>query len=82
MSENLIACAQHDYFEIACLYRYKLRLTLKDQHTVTGTAKDLTLENKREFLVLEDSTLDKIELTKISNLEVLTPNAQFKQLDF
>jgi Rho-binding antiterminator len=31
---TIIACALHDYIEIACLYGYQLKLELKNQQTL------------------------------------------------
>jgi len=84
MTNELISCELHDYIEVVCLYRYQIRLTLKDHSTVEGKARDITTTpDKKEFLLLEtDSGSQQIELTTLRKLEVLSPNPQFREVDF
>lgn len=83
MANELISCELHDYIEVVCLYRYQIRLTLKDHSTVEGKARDITTPDKKEFLLLEtDSGSQQIELTALRKLEVLSPNSQFREVDF
>lgn len=79
-----IACELHDYIEVACMYRYQVRLILKDQSTIEGKAKDIvTGAEKREFLLLETSSgSQQIELITLNKLEVLTPGARFSEVKF
>ncbi|AMK75355.1 MULTISPECIES: Rho-binding antiterminator [Methylomonas] len=82
MSECRIACDLHDYIEIACLYGYLLRLTLKDTRTVEGRALNIVTEEKREFLLLDNSEIEKIALDQLAKLQVITPNARFTDVIF
>jgi Rho-binding antiterminator len=80
---TIIACALHDYIEIACLYGYQLKLELKNQQTLEGKAIDVvTSADKKECLLLESEQQIKIELTAIKELQVLTPQAKFHTVTF
>lgn len=83
MIKNSISCELHDYFEIACIYGYRLKLTLKDNKTIEGLALDLiTTPEKREFLIIDNKEVPKIELKQLSKMEVLTPGAKFSEVIF
>ncbi|MBK6618807.1 MAG: Rho-binding antiterminator [Nitrosomonas sp.] len=84
MTNELISCELHDYIEVVCMYRYQIRLVLKDDSTIEGKARDiLTTPDKKEFLLLEaDGGSQQIELTKLRKLEVLSPNPQFREVVF
>lgn len=80
MSQCPISCDLHDYLEIACLYGYRVRLTLKDRKTLEGKAIDtITTAEKREYLIIGDQW---IELNRIKKLQVLTANAKFSEVVF
>ncbi|OAI07943.1 Rho-binding antiterminator [Methylomonas methanica] len=82
MSECRIACDLHDYIEIACLYGYQVRLTLKDKKIVEGRALNIVTEEKREILLLDQNPNGKIALDQLAKLQVLTPNARFTEVIF
>ena len=49
----MISCANHDYIEIACMYRFEMRLVLENGQVAQGKAFQTALnENKEECLVL------------------------------
>lgn len=78
-----IACDLHDYIETACIYRYQIKLLLKDGSELMGVAVNtLTSTDKREYLLLENSTTPRVELTAIKKMTVLTANAKIKQVIF
>ncbi len=78
-----VSCELHDYLEIACLYGYRLRLTLKDRQIIEGKAIDtLTTAEKREYLVIDIGEKKQVELDQLAKLQVLTPNAKFKEVTF
>jgi Rho-binding antiterminator len=55
MNQYTINCELHDYLEIACLYGYRVKLTLKDQQIIEGKALDvLTTAEKREYLMIDN----------------------------
>lgn len=84
MNQSIIDCELHDYLEVACMYGYQVQITLKSQQVVQGKAKNIiTTPEKREFLILENAQPpQQIELIELQKLQVLTPNAQFKEIVF
>ena len=65
------------------MYGYQVRLTLKDDQIIEGKAIDtLTTAEKREYLLIESDQKQQIELNRLKKLQVLTANAQFKELIF
>lgn len=75
-------CDLHDYVEIACLYRYRLQVTLLDGNIVEAEAVTTrTNPDKQEFLVLDqDSRELNIRLDQIRTIQVLTPSAKFERV--
>lgn len=83
MSKSSISCNLHDYVEIACLYRYQVKLTLRDRQTIEGKAIDtLSSANKCEYLLIDTGQKQQIELNQLKKLQVLTPNARFTEVIF
>ena len=81
MSEDAISCELHDFVEVACMYRYQLKLILKNKQTIEGKAIDIVNSSEnRECLVLDGNPQQQIELTQLARLEVLTPNAKFREV--
>ena len=80
----IMDCDLHDYLEIACLFHYRVRLILTDQAPVDGIARTtLTESGSREYLRLDIGSEHRdIELHRIKQLEVLTPNARFSDVRF
>lgn len=83
MSQSPISCELHDYIEIACMHRYRIKIKLKGGRTVTGIAVDTSVTaEKKECLVIENGERQSIELTQIARIEALSPDAVFKKIDF
>ena len=83
MNQTTVSCDLHDYIEIACMYGYRVKLTLKDRQVLDGKAVDiLTSTDKREYLVIDNGKQQNIELNQLKKLNVLTPNAQFTEVTF
>lgn len=84
MSQCSISCELHDYLEIACMYNYRVKLTLKDQQIIEGKALDiLTTSEKHEYLVIDNGQgQQQVELNQLAKMRVLTPNAKFKEISF
>lgn len=79
----IISCELHDYLEIACMYGYRVQLTLNNHQTVTGKALDiLTSAEKREYLLIDNGQKQKIELNRLVKMQVLTPDAKFTEVIF
>jgi len=82
MSQKILSCHLHDYIEIACMYNYQVKLQLKNGESIVGQAKDIyTSHDKREYLII-DTDNKKIELTQISKMNTITPNAKFNEIIF
>ncbi len=77
-----ISCDLHDYLEIACMYKYFVRVELKDKQTLEGKAIDVVAAEGHEYLIIENDQRHNIELTRLVKLKVLTPNAKFSEVNF
>ena len=83
MSQEVISCELHDFVEVVCMYNYRLKLILKDGQIIEGKAIDIVnTPERRECLVIDGDTRQQIDLTRLSKMEVLTPNAKFSEVIF
>ena len=83
MSNTVIDCELHDFVEVACMYRYQLRLILKDGQVIEGKAVDIaSTSDKREYLIIENDAQQQVDLMSLAKMEVLTPNAKFSEVVF
>ncbi|MBX9894781.1 MULTISPECIES: Rho-binding antiterminator [unclassified Nitrosomonas] len=83
MSNTVIDCELHDFVEVACMYRYQLKLILKDGQVIEGKAVDIaSTPDKRECLIVENDTQQQVDLMSLAKMEVLTPNAKFSEVVF
>lgn len=80
----MITCHQYDYIEIACMYRYQVKLTFKDGEDTSGIALDTAKnEAKQECLKLQTDQGDVlVELDQLVTLTAITPNPHFTQVRF
>ena len=80
-----IACELHDYLEIACQYRYRLRIELRDGRSLDAQALDTqTTASKEEFLVAADEHGARLRL-RLDHLHAITPlaaDARFGRVRF
>lgn len=80
----MISCHEYDYIEIACMYRYEVKICLMDNTEITGIALDTTRnEKKQECLKLsikEETKL--IVLDHVASLTALTKNLHFETVNF
>jgi Rho-binding antiterminator len=80
----MITCDQHDYIEIACTFRYPIKLTMNSGIVIECIAIDTKLnENRVECIMVnlkEDASL--IVLDEISKLEVCVDNPHFHTIYF
>ncbi len=84
MTQQIIECEMHDYIEVACMYSYRIRLILNNQQIFEGKAKDIvTTAERREFLIIDNEQgSQQVELIQLEKMQILTPNAQFKEVVF
>lgn len=80
----MISCDQHDYIEIACTFRYPIKLTLRSGAVIECIALDTKLdENKHECIKVDvKGTEVLIVLTEISMLEACVENPHFHSVTF
>ena len=80
----MISCHIHDYVEIACLYRIKIKLAFIDGNSIIGSGKTtLYNKNKEECLLLQTEKGDiEVVLTKIKMMTACDDNPHFKSVSF
>ncbi|MEH0741758.1 Rho-binding antiterminator [Vibrio cholerae] len=78
----MIRCSDYDYIEIVCLYRYPVRLTLKDGTEMEGIALDTRRdESRREAILLSIHQQEcLVVLDEIKQLSVLVENPHFRDI--
>ncbi|WP_230326327.1 Rho-binding antiterminator [Citrobacter sp. Res13-Sevr-PEB04-36] len=79
-----VDCDLHDYLEIACLYRYMLRIELTDGTVFDARAVTTrTTIEKEEYLVVErQANSQNIRLDCLSAITALTAGAKFSTVLF
>ena len=78
----MLSCQQYDYIEIACMYHYPVKLTMKSGAVVQAKALDTARnENRQECIkVLIDENEKLIILDDIAILEVTLSNPHFQTI--
>ncbi|WP_298439247.1 Rho-binding antiterminator [uncultured Ferrimonas sp.] len=78
----MISCQDHDYIEIACLYRYPVTLTLRQGAPQSGIAVDTAYnEQRQECLVLAtDCGEQLVPLDQVAVLTTSQDNPHFQSL--
>lgn len=82
-----IACELFDYIEIACMFGYRVTLTLDDNQQITGVPETTrTTKEKQELLVFKAegdfSSPMEVDTTRLKKMRVLTPGARFEEITF
>jgi Rho-binding antiterminator len=79
-----ISCADYETFEVACMDRYNVELTIRDGRTVVGKAVDLAVRSPAEFLVIrhDDGTTEDIRVDQVRYMAVLTRPCRFDDHTF
>lgn len=80
----MITCAQHDYVEIACLYRMGVILTLRSGALCRGIALDTVTNRQRvECLKLDTGRGEElVPLDQLRLMEAAEPNPHFDRVAF
>ncbi|TMP36039.1 Rho-binding antiterminator [Pseudoalteromonas rubra] len=80
----MISCSDYDYFEIVCLFRYPVTLSLRNGEQVSGIAADLCRDmNRDECIQLTVSgTTRQVLFTHITKLTVTVANPHFYEKQF
>ena len=77
----MFSCEQHDYLEIACMFKYLVDIQLKDTQHVYGRAITTRVRAGREYLVVDNQGESlEVEMTHMHSLKVLTQGARFTEL--
>ncbi len=80
----MMSCDQHDYIEIACTFRYPVRLILKSGVIVEGRALDTQRnETRQECIKLDVAGVARlIVLDEIGHMEARADNPHFQRVSF
>ena len=81
----MIACDQHDFIEIACMYHLKVVLKLKTGEEIIGIAQDTILNDERDEcikLLRDNQTSEAIALSHISIMRAINKNPHFDCVKF
>ena len=80
----MISCNEHDYVEIACMYQYPIKLTMKTGEVTECIALDTQYNSEREecIKVSVGGTESEVIIGNISKLEVCIENPHFQQVSF
>ena len=81
----MLACDQHDFIEIACMYHLKVVLQLKTGAIVTGIAHNISLNNRRDEclqIIKSNKIQENVLLTDISSMSAKTINPHFEVVNF
>ena len=83
----MISCEEYDYIDIACLFRYLVKITMSDGKELKGVARDTrrNSENEECVLVSIDDTSDTEELVVLEDivkLEACVTNPHFAEVIF
>lgn len=85
---KILSCDLHDYLEIACLYRYKVKLLSNAGESYVGVPQTTLIKagssNKQEVLIFccENGEEVELELLTLREMHVLTPQAKFSSVKF
>ncbi|MDD1783659.1 Rho-binding antiterminator [Enterovibrio sp. ZSDZ35] len=80
----MIKCSDYDYIEIACLFHYPIKLTLKMGEAIEGIAQDTQRNQAKDECIVLDIQGDHqlIVLDTISAIDVLIENPHFRHVSF
>ena len=80
----MMSCEQHDYIEIACLYRYPVILTLNSGDKLSGIAIDTARDQNRQECIklLVDNTARLVPLANLAGMKAALPNRHFDHIAF
>ncbi|MGO4998826.1 Rho-binding antiterminator [Oceanisphaera sp. W20_SRM_FM3] len=80
----MMNCEQHDYIEIACLYRYPVILTLNSGDVINGIAIDTTRDHNRQecIQVLVEHRTILVPLAELISMKSAAFNPHFDYIAF
>ncbi|KZX76388.1 hypothetical protein A3715_12855 [Oleiphilus sp. HI0009] len=80
----MISCQQYDYIEIACTYKLRVQLFLKDAEVVEGVVVDTAYDQHRnECVKLRMETQENLViLDTVKRMRALDENPHFHEVEF
>lgn len=68
--KTMICCDVHDYFEIVCMRKSHITITMHSDEKVSGEASDIVLNQEKQecLLMMINDVLHSIILTEIKHL--------------
>ncbi|MCG7534853.1 Rho-binding antiterminator [Pseudoalteromonas sp. OOF1S-7] len=80
----MISCSDYDYFEIVCMFRYPVTLSLRNGEQVSGIAADLCRDTNRDECIQLNvaGATRQVLLTQITKLTVTVANPHFCEKQF
>ena len=80
----MISCNEYDYIEIACMFRYSVRLLMRGDTVLEGIAVDTCVnQQKQECIKLQQEEGERLVLLdSLKQLQVLSDNPRFTLVDF
>ncbi|WP_455196616.1 Rho-binding antiterminator [Kaarinaea lacus] len=80
----MISCANHDYVEIACMYRLVVKLVFRNGQIVQGKALQTAYNEYREECIVLDTERgnEQIVLEQVASMEAVTKNPHFEKINF
>ncbi len=80
----MVSCVDYDYVEIACLYRFHVRLQLSSGEQIDGHALDTKTDlARRECIeITQADTTTLVPIESIQKMHALTENKHFTTVRF
>ena len=80
----MINCKSHDYIEIVCMYRYPIKITMKNGDIIECIALDTHYNSTREecIKVKSQGGVNEVILDHISAVEISIKNPHFDKVSF
>jgi Rho-binding antiterminator len=83
MSQKFLKCDLHDYLEIACLYKFEVKITLKDGTKILGIPITTNTIHKIEYLEINsDGELITVPVLNLSSMRACKKNPHFVLVEF
>ena len=83
MRQDLLKCDLHDYLEIACLYKFKVELILKNKSKIQGIPITTMVVEKIEYLELNSGDkFQTVALLELSSIRATDKNPHFDVVRF
>ena len=81
----MISCDDYDYIEVACMYRYEIKLTMKSGRLIEGVAVDTVRDELRKECI-KVKTIDEeaklVVLDDVLKMTAQTSNPYFNEVVF